>query len=331
MAWLRLCLVFILICGFLQPSRAQPIAVSALTLPQGANDIVWDGTRSRFFASSGTNVLMINPETAQIEDTIPIGSGANRIAVSGDGQYLYVALVNASFDSLGMINRYRIQNHSLEAQIALGRYTGVQAMVVLPGQPSSLLVASNDRRVVAFDGSVPRSGIAALSVSSLYVRPSDGALFGIADDAQYPEVHLQVYRFIASSAGVAVAKSVPVDLNWNNNSTVTWDTKRQGPLGRRSPGGFVDPPARLLDSDPDAANKIGVEYSSDFFAVVDYNEVGDKGWHVGHVERELSGAIRIHAVRPGRGWPSVIRWGLWRAVDHVVVHLGEAPFAVEGS
>ena len=226
---LGLCLVLILICGFLQPGRAQSIAVSSLILPEGANDIVWDGTRSRFFASSGANVLMINPETAQIEDTIRIGSPANRIAVSGDGQYLYVALGNDWFDSLGVVNRYQIQNHSLEAQIALGQYTGgnlqrsVQAMVVLPGQPLSLLVALSDRRVVAFDGSVPRSGIATLSVSSLYVRPSDGAIFGIGDDALYPDIHPQVFRFIASSAGVAVAKSVPVDLNWNNASTVTWN------------------------------------------------------------------------------------------------------------
>ena len=91
-----LCLVVALMCGFVQPGRAQSIVVGALALPQGANDIVWNGTRSRFFASSGTNVLMINPETAQIEDTIPIGSWANRIAVSGDGQYLYVALSNGS-------------------------------------------------------------------------------------------------------------------------------------------------------------------------------------------------------------------------------------------
>src|SRR5437016_5806090 len=113
---LGLCLVLILIWGSLQPGRAQSIGVSTLTLPQGVNDIVWDGTRSRFFASSGTTVLMINPETAQVEDTIDVWSPANRIAVSGDGQYLYVALGNGSFDSLGIVNRYQIQNHSLAAR-----------------------------------------------------------------------------------------------------------------------------------------------------------------------------------------------------------------------
>jgi hypothetical protein len=225
---LGLCLALILICGSLQTGRAQSIAVRTLTLPQGVNDIVWDGIRSRFFASSGTTVLMINPETAQIEDTIQIGSPSNRLAVSDDGQYLYVALGSDLFGSLGIVNRYQIQTHFLVAQIALGQATvgntprNVRAMVVLPGQPLSLLVASSDRRLAVLDGSVPRPGTLTLSVSSLYVR-SDGTIFGIADDRQYPETHPQVFQFTAGSAGVAVAKSVPVDHQMSNGSTVTWN------------------------------------------------------------------------------------------------------------
>src|SRR5581483_3226140 len=87
-----LCLTLALLAGYAPVLHAQSISFSTLTLPQIANDIVWDETRSRFFASSGTNVLMINPETAKVEDTIPTGNLANQIAVSSDGQYLYVAL-----------------------------------------------------------------------------------------------------------------------------------------------------------------------------------------------------------------------------------------------
>ena len=68
-------LPFALISGWVQPVRAQPIAVSTLTLPNGVGGIAWDATRSRFFATSGSNVLMINPETAQVEDTIPVEIG----------------------------------------------------------------------------------------------------------------------------------------------------------------------------------------------------------------------------------------------------------------
>lgn len=223
----ELCLALTLVCGFGPVAHAQSTAVGTLTLPQGANDIVWDTTRSRFFASSGTSVVMINPETAQVEDTISVGSPADQIAVSDDGQYLYVALGTYP-QSLGVVNRYQIANHSLDLQIALGMDTGgglqrtVQAMVVLPGQPSSVLIATDDQQLMVFDNTAPRAGVAAVSVSSLYVRPSDGAIFGVGDNGQFPFADPQVYWFSVSSSGVAFTRSVPVDPNWENG-TVTWN------------------------------------------------------------------------------------------------------------
>ena len=219
----RFLLLFALWTGWSQLAKAQSLAVSALPLPE-ANDIVWNAACTRFFVGSGTNVLIVNPETAQIEGKIYVGTETTRIAVSDDGRYLYAAL-----DGLGIISRYRIQDHFLEAQIALGLYTGgntprnVQEMIVLPGQPLSLLVASKDRRVVVFDGTVQRGGAAALAVTSLYVRPSDGSIFGIASDASYPEVHTQMYSFTVGSAGIDIAKAVPLSSNWNNATNVTWN------------------------------------------------------------------------------------------------------------
>ena len=217
-----------LVAGSTWSIQAQSVPVRTLTLQDGVVDVVWDTTRSRFFASSGTNVLIINPETVQVEDTIPIGSPANKIAISDNGQYLYVSL-GFFTESLGMINRYQIQNHSLDFQIALGTYTGgnilrdVYAMVALPGQPKSILVATTDRRLVVYDGAVARPGIAALGVHSLYVRPSDGAIFGVGDSGQSTVTSPQMFSFSISTSGVAPARSVPVDLNWENANTITWN------------------------------------------------------------------------------------------------------------
>lgn len=113
------CLMLALLGGCVRPAIAQSNAVSTLTLPQNAAAIAWDQTRSRFFVACGTNVLMVNPETASLEDTIPVGGVANQIAVSDDGQYLYAALFGE-----GWLNRYRIQNHALDVQIALGMNSG---------------------------------------------------------------------------------------------------------------------------------------------------------------------------------------------------------------
>lgn len=214
---LGMCLVSAVMGGYALTVHAQSIAVKTLTLPPDVIGIVWDGTRSRFFASSGTSVLMINPETAQIEDTIPVSGQASQIAISDDGQYLYVALENT-----GMVNRYQVQSHSLDLSIALGQYPGgnvprdAQALAVLPGHSSTILVATIDGQEIVFDGTVPRAGTAALNVSSLYVRPSDGTIVG------YSSASAQVCWLSVSPTGVTAARSAPVDPNWSSG-TVIWN------------------------------------------------------------------------------------------------------------
>ncbi len=205
----------------------EPFAVRSISLPQPVNDIVWDSTRARFFVSSGTSVLIIDPEAALIEDDIAIGDSANGIAVSSDGRYLYVAL-GTQFESRGIVSRYRLQDRSRDAQIRLGQSTGgniprsVQAMVALPGQSLALVVATNDRRVAILDDTVPRNEILALSVSSFHVRPSDGALFALADASDYHDPQPHLYRLATRNNGVAIETSVPVDPHWNNGTKVTW-------------------------------------------------------------------------------------------------------------
>jgi uncharacterized protein (TIGR03437 family) len=216
--WLSACFLN----GWIQPARAQ-YAATSLPLSQ-VNGITWDATRARFFVGSGSDVLVIDPDAGQIVDTISVGAQLDQVALSDDGKYLY-----ASLSGKGTIQRVRVQDHVVEASISLGVYTGgntpraVQAMIVLPAQPLSLLVGTNDRRLAVLDGSVPRSGTANLAVSALYARASDGAVFGIADDATYPSVHDQMFQFTLSSAGVGIAKAVPVSNSWSNAASLTWN------------------------------------------------------------------------------------------------------------
>ena len=208
--------------GWIQPARAQ-YAVTSLPLNY-VGDIAWDATRARFFVASGSNVLVIDPDAGQIVDTISGGVELGQIALSDDGKYLYTSLLGK-----GTIQRVRVQDHVVEASISLGVYPGgntpkaVLSMIVLPAQPLSLLVGTNDRRLAVLDGSVPRSATANLAVRALYVRASDGAVFGIADDATYPEVHDQIFQFALSSAGVGIAKAVPVSYQWSNAASLTWN------------------------------------------------------------------------------------------------------------
>jgi uncharacterized protein (TIGR03437 family) len=225
----------IALAGF---SIATPTRAQVLFLPNVVNDIVWDPTRSRFFASSGSSVLVINPESVQVEDSISTGDVAEKIAVSGDGQYLYV-----SIQSRRVVRRYNVQSRTQDLEFSLGTDRGGErwwaaALVVLPGQPQAVLVSlfsssslgsgQIDGRVAVFDRGVQRPETVGLIVDSFYVRPSDGSIYGRGrawdgappfDEPRLPS-H-QIYWFNVSATGIAATNSVPIVLDgpivWHGN------------------------------------------------------------------------------------------------------------------
>lgn len=222
-------LALALFCGSPMKVHGQSNEAKLLTLPEKAEGAVWDRTTSRFYVSSGTSVLRIDPETAQIEATIPVDGHAKALAVSDDGQYIYVALGESVFPyvSRGVIHRYKVQSAAVDLQIAVGTHPGtntyreVQAMVVLPGQPTSVLTALSGKSVTIFDGNVARPNSAPLNIISLYVRQSDGMIVGTGNQQPgfaNPEAHW----FKVVSNGVVSARSVPLDGGWNSEK-VTWN------------------------------------------------------------------------------------------------------------
>jgi uncharacterized protein (TIGR03437 family) len=196
--------------------------------------MVWDGTRSRVFVSTNTAILMVNPDTAQVEDTIVTGTSAeaNAMAVSDDGTYLYVAPYNKT-----EIDRYIIQSHALDLTFTPGVSSGVTggygaiAMVVLPGQPKSLLMAreygvnfTNAWDVAIFDGSTQRGPSIPIKVTSLYLRPTDGSLFGFGPG--------ELYSLAANASGPAIMRSVPLPFPFSKNGMPSWTPNAiSGPEG----------------------------------------------------------------------------------------------------
>jgi hypothetical protein len=87
------------------------------------------------------------------------------------------------FSPLGMIDRFKVQDRSLNLQIPLGIYPGGNlqrdsiAMAVLPGHPSSLLVALSDSTVTVFDDAVARpSGGGVVGNSVVLIDPATGVV-----------------------------------------------------------------------------------------------------------------------------------------------------------
>lgn len=94
--------------GSLRTTTEILSAVSGIQLPAGnaitlvpvrANGIVYDKFRDRIYASvpstggrTGNTITVINPNTAQIESSTPVGPDPGALALSRDGSRLYVGL-----------------------------------------------------------------------------------------------------------------------------------------------------------------------------------------------------------------------------------------------
>lgn len=218
--------VCLVAAGALHADQAR-IAPGVLTLGY-VRDLVWDATRGRLYACIGSSVVAIDPETATVVDTIVSGVAVDRLAVSADGSYLYAAV-----GSRGVIQRYQIANHNPDLEINLGtdaqgRYLTAYAIAVLPDQPQSILIAKgywpglNDSYfavpgvdIEVFDGFVQRPGTAPVGISSLYVRPANGLIYG------WGTGHL--YRLSIDAHGVSVNRSSPLSPYFAQNSPPTWN------------------------------------------------------------------------------------------------------------
>ena len=224
---------------------SDAITPRVLQLPQ-IYDFVWDATRSRLLVSAGSTIIMVNPETAEIEETIASGLTASRIAISDDGQFLYAAI-----PSRGVVDRYRLQTHGKDIEIPLGqdsqgRPLTATSIVVLPGQPQSILVArgwynptnpstiptNQSQDLAIFDGAVQRSGTLSLNVASLHTRPSDGSVYGFGCDAAGVICGSatgfyrgeRVYRFSVNAGAITVDRSsvAPVSTGSAGNTLPLW-------------------------------------------------------------------------------------------------------------
>jgi sugar lactone lactonase YvrE len=137
--------VFSVVVFLLLPGVAQAQLVRTISL--SANDLVYDPVSARLYASvpstagpSGNSIAVINPVTGAVDAYVAVGSEPNKLALSDDGQYLYVGL-----DGAFAIRRLHVPTLTPGLQFTLGNdpYSGPYAaydIAVLPGDASSVAV-----------------------------------------------------------------------------------------------------------------------------------------------------------------------------------------------
>jgi len=139
--------------------------VRQINLP--ANDLVYDPTGRVIYASIPSNggdransLTPILPEIGVLRASIPLGAVPTKLAISDDGQMVYVALnpPNAG------VRRFNTVQQSLSPPFTLGTgNTGQPAyardLKVAPGQPQTLAVARDDQRVAIYDNGIMRANL----------------------------------------------------------------------------------------------------------------------------------------------------------------------------
>ncbi len=154
-------------------ARAQYFSVQ--TVPLVTNHVVYDSFNQKIYAtvpgsaaSNPNTVARVDAATGAVEAYLPTGSEPDALALSSDGQYLYVGIDGAS-----AVARINLTTNAVDQQFSLGTsplspqypyHAG--SIIPLPGQPQSVAVTRNyfglspsNDGIVVYDNGVMRTNI----------------------------------------------------------------------------------------------------------------------------------------------------------------------------
>ncbi len=196
----------------------RPVPPGVRFVDLKANDVVWDPYQRKIYvavpslsAVNPNTVTVLDPYTGELGASAFVGSEPSRLALSDDGQRLYVALKGAS-----SVERLTLPDLVPDLSIELGRdptYGAYYAgdVQVAPGAPSTIAVSlvttgssSYSGGLVVYDDGTPRPTRAASALSSY---PYDSLQWGTAASALYavnPTYYYDLYTFQVDASGVVL-------------------------------------------------------------------------------------------------------------------------------
>ena len=160
-----------------------PTFVRRLNLP--ANNLVYSQAQQAFYASvassagaNGNSITKLVPETGEIGPSVFIGSEPDRMAISSDGQSLWVRLNGAN-----AFRRFDIMTQTPGLQFANSIFP--VDMDVVPGSPQSLVMSKGafSGGVVIFDDGVqrPNTGDAFPTIGAIEFGANPSVLYGLGN------------------------------------------------------------------------------------------------------------------------------------------------------
>lgn len=236
------------------PNVAQAQNFEATILELLTNDLIYDPVSDRIYASVpstagpglGNTITTINPATGQIENSVFVGSEPGPLAISDDGQFIYVGL-----DGSATIRRYDVATATAEMEFTLG--TGIHGPLfaedieVLAGDPHAVAVSIYRKGVsprhggvAIFDDGVKRTNMTRDHTGSNRITLSDFAdvLYGYNNET----TEFGFRRLAVASDGVSelevirdLIRGFGVDIEFEDGAVYA------------TTGGSVDPEALTLN------------------------------------------------------------------------------------
>lgn len=189
-----------------QITESAPLLVY---LPLLNHDFVYDSTHGKIYVSvaaaqmpQGSSIAILDPEAGKIDSFYPLETEPTVLTLSGDNQYLYVALGNE-------VRRINLDTFTADLDIPLGSDPvfgprQVVSMITLPGVNNSLAVAMaaselNGLLVAIFDDAQMRPATT-LAPTYLIGGPNSGLLYGGGQDGTF-------YNLAVDASGVSISSS----------------------------------------------------------------------------------------------------------------------------
>ena len=167
-------------------------------------DLVVDVNSQTIFASvpptaggSQNSVIGFDPATGAVSSSTVVGSSPNKLAISDDGQYVYVAL-----DGESAVRRFETATRTAGLKFSLGG--GVASdLSVMPGSPNTVAVSNTHSGVAVYDDAVRRQQLTHSDVGGVEFSNSPGVLYSSAS------MFNSLAKLIVGSCGVGVVRTSP--------------------------------------------------------------------------------------------------------------------------
>jgi sugar lactone lactonase YvrE len=203
------------------------------------NELIVEPAAQKIYASIpagagalGNTLTRIDPVTAAVGSSVPVGSEPNRLAISDNGARIFVAL-----DGENAIQPFDVATQTAGPKFSIGNR--VVDMAVMPGSVNTIAISRNQSapEIVIYDNATPRPIIRQEDVSTIAFSNSPAVLYGY-------DAHTSAYEFSkmgVAACGVALSEATSSLIN-GSNFEIKYDNGRV----YSGAGRVIDPETKTL-------------------------------------------------------------------------------------